>query len=117
MFSLFVVSSFIEGTGALSTAFGVQGGPSTFELAALNLPWLLQGKLDAWWISMWSLQTSGLVALLPIATFAILWAAGMIVVLRLRVSFHLDWPRTLGPELPALGKTKTTAAVKSETKT
>jgi hypothetical protein len=37
-------------------------------------------------------------------------------VLRLRMSFRLDWPKTFGPELPALGKTKTTAA-KSETKT
>ena len=117
MFLLFIVSSFVEGVGALSTAFGVQGGPLTFQLADLNLPWLLQGNLDAWWISMWSLQTSGFVALLPICAFAILWAAGMIVVLRLRVSFHLDWPKTLGPNLPAIGKTKTTAAVKTETKT
>jgi hypothetical protein len=117
MFALFVASSFIEGVGALSTAFGVQGDPSTFELTVLNLPWLLQGKLDAWWISMGNLQTSSLVALLPISTFAILWLTGLTAVLRLRMSFHLDWPKTIGPELPPLGKTKTMAALKQETKT
>jgi len=117
MFSLFVASSFIEGVGALSTAFGVAGGPWTLQLVDLNLPWLLQGRLDAWWISMGGLQTSSLAALPPVATFAVLWITATMVVLRARISFHLDWPRTIVPELPGLGKTKTTAAAKQETKT
>lgn len=50
---LFVYSSFIQGAGALTSAFSVYGDWTTFQPLALNLSWLLQGKIDSWWI-LWN---------------------------------------------------------------
>ena len=48
---LFAVSSFIQGAGALTSAYSVSGSTRTYQPAALNMPWLMQGKLDTWWLN------------------------------------------------------------------
>jgi hypothetical protein len=49
---LFVISSLIQGVGALTTALSSSGRTSLFyQPLALNFPWFMQGKLDTWWLA------------------------------------------------------------------
>jgi hypothetical protein len=115
--ALFGVSSFVEGVGALTTGFGVQGGPFTFELVTLNLPWLLQGKLDAWWISFWSLQSSAAVVLLPMIVLIALWSVTTYAMLGKQGFYRQRWLGSLGPWHQTQRKTKTTARAAADSKT
>lgn len=47
---LFILSTVVEGIGALTTPFSVSGTVLTYQPLLLNIPWLLQGKLDTWWL-------------------------------------------------------------------
>lgn len=47
--ALFTASCFIEGVGALTSAFSVYGSPLTYQPLAYNMPALLEGKISAWW--------------------------------------------------------------------
>lgn len=115
--TLFGISSFVEGVGALTTAFGAAGGPSTFELAELNLPWLLQGRLDAWWISGGGLPSLVAGEILPAATFAVLWSTAAYILLRMRHPIHERWLASFLPKIPLEGKTKTIGGAPAESKT
>jgi hypothetical protein len=46
--ALFGISSFIQGTGALTSPFSVYGSVLTYQPLSLNIPWLLRGRLDTW---------------------------------------------------------------------
>lgn len=72
-FVTFVISSFVEGTGALTSAFSVAGNSLDYQLLELNLPWLLQGRLNVWWLSdaSWG---SALTQLCVMGLFGGLWA-------------------------------------------
>jgi len=114
--ALFGVSSFVEGAGALTTAFSIEGPPGTFQLAGLNLPWLLQGKLDSWWVS-WANLPSGMWVILPVGTFALLWIGMTYGVLAGRLPSLQSVAKGASPGLPAKGKTKTIVDPEKELKT
>jgi len=50
-FGLVVYSSFIQGAGAMTTAYSAAGGSSVFQPLALNIPWLLNSHLGLWWLT------------------------------------------------------------------
>jgi len=111
----FGLGSFVEGVGALTTAFSVAGGPSTLQIASLNLPWLVQGKLDAWWINWGNLLSPTTGEALSVTIFVTLWATTALALLNLRRS---EGKRVIGlPVVPFERKTKTTAAASPEPKT
>jgi hypothetical protein len=47
---LFAISTIVEGIGALTTALSSSGDFFSFQPFSLNMAWLLQGKLDTWWL-------------------------------------------------------------------
>lgn len=82
-FALFAFSSFIQGTGALTTAFSVAGGPLLYQPFSLNIPWLLEGKLDSWSITRLPWADASTNQLVAAALFVSLWLAVAVLVGRL----------------------------------
>ncbi len=72
-FSIAAYSVFVQGAGALTSAFSVAGGPETFQLPALNLGWLLSGKLDSWWIQGQGLQYTSVAMIFAAILLASIW--------------------------------------------
>lgn len=70
---LFILSSFIEGAGALTTAISVAGNGSSSPPIELNIPWLLEGKLDSWWVGKLSGAGASTFELISVALFISLW--------------------------------------------
>ncbi len=72
-------SSFIQGAGALTTAFSVADGPSLFQPLALNLGWLSAGELDTWWVSKASLQGGAVADIFVVLAFGAVWVSYLIL--------------------------------------
>lgn len=80
---LFMVSSFIQGMGALTTALSVSGNWLLYQPSALNISWLLEGKLDTWWVAMSRGVDASTFQLLSGLIFLSLWSALIYLVIRL----------------------------------
>ena len=85
---LFALSSFVEGTGALTTAISVAGSSFTSPPIQLNIPWLLEGKLDSWWVGMLSGASASTFQLISAALFVSLWC--MMAILVIKAAKHRD---------------------------
>jgi hypothetical protein len=110
------VGSFIEGVGALTTAFSVAGGLLTFQLLQLNLPWLVQGNLDVWWLTSGRVLSSSVVTIATTTSIlGLLWSSYYVIVFR-RTSRSVI-STIIPPKVAFDGKTKTMGDVPSEPKT
>jgi len=76
---LFIYSSLIQGAGTITSAFSVSGNPIMFQPLALNFPWLLQGKLDSWWISWNDLGGSIIPGIFITVMFSLIWAGALLL--------------------------------------
>lgn len=70
--TLFVASSFIEGTGAITTALSTAGGAFTSEFI-FNLSWLFQTRLDSWWIVWFEVTNQLFIQLFEMLVFTAMW--------------------------------------------
>jgi hypothetical protein len=73
-FGLVVYSSFIQGAGAMTTAYSVAGGPLIFQPLALNIPWLLNSHLGLWLLTPNSPDATLLGYLIEGVVFLLIWA-------------------------------------------
>ncbi len=96
--SLLILSSFIEGVGALTTALSVSGNTSLYQPLVLNIPWLLQGRLDSWWIGRIGGSVPLVDQVFSAALFVILWCAFVLLLRKL-------WSASDGLPRPAPGGT------------
>lgn len=76
---LALYGTFIQGVGALTTPFSVGGDPATFQPLALNVPLLLQGKLDTWWIWLVGLGETAAPRLFEAALYFFVWVVTIVV--------------------------------------
>ena len=79
VFGLIAYSSLIQGAGALTSAFSVIGSPRTFQPLALNLPWLVGGRLDSWWISWGRLGATVAPLVFVGMVYLVLWGAAFVL--------------------------------------
>ena len=80
--ALFVMGSFVQGAGALTSAFSVNGDPSTYQPLAYNIPALFQGKLDTWWIAKLGLAGGKLPLVFAAFVFVLAWIPVVLLIRR-----------------------------------
>ena len=80
--ALFVMGSFVQGAGALTSAFSVNGDPSTYQPLAYNIPALFQGKLDTWWIAKLGLADGKLPLVFAAFVFVLAWIPVVLLIRR-----------------------------------
>ncbi|MFQ5941451.1 MAG: ArnT family glycosyltransferase [Nitrososphaerales archaeon] len=75
--SLFVVSSFIQGAGALAHPFSIYGDVLTYQPTEFNIPLMFEGDLTTWWFFklgiFFSKGTASLFQLFATVVFILLW--------------------------------------------
>jgi hypothetical protein len=79
-FGLTVYSSFIQGAGAMTTAYSVGGGLWTFQPLAFNLPHLLDSNLGLWWLASNGPETAWLGYLTAGMVFLLIWATIFLII-------------------------------------
>jgi hypothetical protein len=72
--SLFGFSSFIQGAGALTSAFSTYGSILTYQPLAHNIPLLLQGKLDTWWLARLQITDLSFIRFFVATVFLCIWS-------------------------------------------
>jgi len=73
-YALVVYGSFIQGAGAMTTAYSNAGGSNLFQPLSLNIPWLLDSHLGLWWLAS-STPDSVLVGYIVVgAIYLTIWA-------------------------------------------
>jgi hypothetical protein len=84
-FGLVVYSSFIQGAGAMTTAYSVAGGSTTFQPLAFNLPALLHHNLGLWWLARISPDQAWLGYLVVGGIYLLIWVTIFLAIRTTRV--------------------------------
>jgi hypothetical protein len=82
---LFSISTIVEGIGALTTALSVTGNFFSSQLFSLNASWLIQGKLDTWWLLKLGINDISTFQLFAISLFQVELVLALAFVMKLKI--------------------------------